>query len=51
MKEIHNALAGWAMSARWPARPRRRFRAGLLLYVIGLRQLAVRVAGLPGAGR
>jgi hypothetical protein len=44
---VRDTLDGWAISARWPARRRRRFRIGLLLYAVGLRRLASRVAGLP----
>jgi hypothetical protein len=42
-----DVVAGWLMSRDWPAGRRRRFRIGLVLYAAGLRQLAVRVAGLP----
>lgn len=44
---IRDTLDGWAMSARWPARRRLRFRLGLLLYAVGLRRLAVRVSQMP----
>jgi hypothetical protein len=44
---IPDTLAGWIMSARWPARRRRRFRLVLLLYLVGARRLAVRVSGVP----
>ncbi len=44
---IRDTRDGWIMSARWPARRRRRFRLGLLLYLVGLRRLAVRVSGVP----
>jgi hypothetical protein len=46
MTIIRDTLDGWTMSARWPARRRRRFRLGLVLYAIGLRRLALRVAGM-----
>jgi hypothetical protein len=47
LRIVRDTLDGWIMSARWPARRRLRFRLGLLLYAIGLRRLAVRVAGDP----
>jgi hypothetical protein len=46
MTVIRDTAAGWAMSSAWPPRRRRRFRLGLALYLVGLRQLAVRVAGV-----
>jgi hypothetical protein len=45
MNLIRDTRDGWIMSADWPARRRRRFRVGLVLYLVGLRQLAVLVAG------
>ncbi len=42
---IRDTRDGWIMSADWPARRRRRFRIGLALYLVGLRQIAVLVAG------
>jgi hypothetical protein len=47
MDLIHDTIAGWVISAGWLAGRRRRFRLGLVLYAVGLRQLAVRVAGVP----
>jgi hypothetical protein len=47
MPLIADTLAGWRMSAQWPARRRLRFRLGLGLYIIGMRRLAVRVSGVP----
>jgi hypothetical protein len=47
MNSIRDTIAGWIISARWPATRRRRFRLGLVLFAVGLRQLAVRVAGVP----
>jgi hypothetical protein len=47
MNVIADTIAGWIMSARWPAPRRRRYRLGLVLYALGLRRLAVRVAGVP----
>ena len=47
MTIIRDTLDGWQLSARWPASRRRRYRLGLLLYAVGLRRLAVRVAGMP----
>jgi hypothetical protein len=44
---IGKTIDGWNMAASWPARRRRRFRLGLVLHLVGLRQLAVRVAGVP----
>jgi hypothetical protein len=43
---IHDTIAGWIISARWPARRRLRFRLGLVLFAVGLRRLAVRVSGV-----
>jgi len=43
---IANTLGGWAMVADLPAPRRRRFRLAFVLYFIGLRRLAVRVAGV-----
>jgi hypothetical protein len=51
---ILDTLDGWRLSVGWPAPRRCRYRLGLLLYAVGLRQLAVRVAGVPtqnGPGR
>jgi ribose/xylose/arabinose/galactoside ABC-type transport system permease subunit len=50
MNLLRDTIAGWPMSARWPAWRRRRFRLGLLLYLVGARRLAVRVAGVPTGG-
>jgi hypothetical protein len=47
MRLLDKTVIGWRMAADWPARRRRRFRLGLVLYLVGLRQLAVRVAGVP----
>jgi hypothetical protein len=47
MRIITKTVTGWRMAADWPARRRRRFRLGLVLYLVGLRQLAVRVADVP----
>jgi hypothetical protein len=47
MGVIADTWADWVMSAQCPARRRRRFRLGLVLFAIGLRRLAVRVAGVP----
>jgi hypothetical protein len=46
MNLIADTIAGWIMSARWPARRRRRFRVALLMYAVGLRRLALRVSGV-----
>lgn len=46
MQLVTKTLDGWRMAAGWPASRRRRFRLGLVLYAVGLRQLAVRVAGV-----
>ncbi|MFO0293293.1 MAG: hypothetical protein ACK51F_08135 [Rhodospirillales bacterium] len=54
MTLILDTLDGWRLSVGWPAPRRCRYRLGLLLYAVGLRQLAVRVAGVPtqnGPGR
>jgi len=48
---IADTIAGWRMAAAWPARRRRRFRLGLLVYAVGLRRLAVRVAGVQTGRR
>jgi len=42
---ILDTLDGWLLSSGWPAPRRRRYRAGLVLYAIGLR----RVAGMSNA--
>ena len=44
MTIIRDTLDAWHLAARWPAYRRRRYRLGLLLYVLGLRRVAVRVA-------
>jgi hypothetical protein len=46
-KNIRDTFDGWAMSAGWPVRRRQRYRLGLLLYAVGLRKLAARVARVP----
>jgi hypothetical protein len=54
MDRLRDTLDGWHPSARWPASRRRRYRLGLLLYMVGLRRFAVRVARMPtqsGSGR
>jgi hypothetical protein len=46
MAIMRDTLDSWSLSARWPAPRRRRYRLGLLLYAVGLRRLAVRIAGI-----
>jgi hypothetical protein len=50
MTLLRDTLDGWAMAAGWPVRRRWRFRLGLLLFALGLRQLAVQAAGIRPEG-